>query len=67
MPSLVKISKLIVEKCLQILNFDNVLLLFRNNLPIEKGMALHLNKHKFPLPKVAFCQVWPRGSGEEDF
>ena len=39
------------------LNFVNVFLLFRNNLPLEKGGALHLNKLESLLPK-ALCQVW---------
>ena len=39
-------------------NFVNVLLLFRNYLPLEKGRALHLNKLEFPSPKDALCQVW---------
>ena len=32
--------------------------LFRNYLPLEKCMALHLNKLQSPLPKDALCQVW---------
>ena len=31
---------------------------FRYYVPFEKGMALHLNKHDFPSPKDALCQVW---------
>ena len=38
--------------------FHRCILLFCNNLPLEKGMALHLNKLEFPLPKNALCQVW---------
>ena len=39
-------------------NFVNVFLLFRNYLPLEKGVALPLNKFKSPSPKDAMCQVW---------
>ena len=40
------------------LNFVNVFSLFRNHLPLEKGVALHLNKFESPLSKDALCQVW---------
>ena len=33
-------------------------LLFCNYLPLEKGVALHLNNLEFPSPKDALCQVW---------
>ena len=33
------------------LNFVNVFSLFRNNLPLRKGGALHLNNLESPLPK----------------
>ena len=39
-------------------NFINVFWPFQNNLPLEKGGALHLNKLKSPSPKDALCQVW---------
>ena len=39
------------------LNFVNVFLLFWNNLPLEKGGALHLNKLESASPKDALCQV----------
>ena len=29
-----------------------------NNLPLEKGGALHLNKLESPSPKEALCEVW---------
>ena len=32
--------------------------LFRNYLPLEKGVAFQLNKLESPLPKDALCQVW---------
>ena len=31
---------------------------FCNNLPLEMGWVLHLNKLQFPSPKDALCQVW---------
>ena len=40
------------------LNFVNVFSLFCNNLPLEKGGALHLKKLEFPSPNDALCQVW---------
>ena len=49
------------------LNVLNKFSPFLNCLPLEKGMALHLNKLEFPSPKDAFCLFgWnlPNGSGE---
>ena len=40
------------------LNFVNVFSQFRNNLPLEKGGALHLNKIESPSPKDALCEDW---------
>ena len=40
------------------LKFVNVFSLFRYYLPLEKGLALHLNKYESPSPKDALCQVW---------
>ena len=40
------------------LNFIIVFSLFRNYLPLEKGVSLHLNKFESPSPKDALCQVW---------
>ena len=40
------------------LNSINVFSLFRIYLPLERGMALHLNKPEYPSPKNALCQVW---------
>ena len=40
------------------LNFVNVFSLFRNDLFLEKGGALHLNKLESPSPQNALCQVW---------
>ena len=42
------------------LNFLNVFSLFRNYLPLEQGVVLHLNKLESPLPMDALCQVWLR-------
>ena len=56
MPSLVEISSLVLEKKI-FLNFVNVFSPFRNYLPLEKGMALHLNNLEFPIPKDALCQL----------
>ena len=42
----------------RILNFGNACVPFRNNLPLEKGGDLHLNKMEFPLPKDVLCKVW---------
>ena len=39
-------------------NFVNVFSLFRNNLPSEKDVALHLNKLESTLPKDDLCQDW---------
>ena len=41
-----------------IFNFVNALSQFRNYLPLEKGVALHLNKLEFLSPKDVLCQVW---------
>ena len=40
------------------LNLVTIILLFTNNLPLEKGMALHLNKLESPLPLDALSKVW---------
>ena len=38
------------------LNLGNVISLFRNYLPLETGVTLHLNKLESPFPKDALCQ-----------
>ena len=38
--------------------FVNVILLFHNYLPLEKGRAFHLNKLETPSPNDALCEVW---------
>ena len=37
---------------------SSMYLLFRNYLPLEEGVALHLNKLESTSPKDALCQVW---------
>ena len=45
-------------------NFVRVFLLFCYYVPFERGVTLHLNKLKYPLPKDVLCLNC--GSGEED-
>ena len=42
------------------LNYTKLLVfsLFPHYRPLEKSMALHLNKLESPLPQDAWCQVW---------
>ena len=40
-----------------IFNFVNLFFAISNYLPLEKGMALHLNKFQYPSPKDGLCQV----------
>mgnify|MGYP003691681831 CR=1 FL=1 len=40
------------------LNFVNVFSLFHYYLPLEKGGALHLNRHESLSPRDTLCQVW---------
>ena len=50
--------------------FVNIFSLFSYYLPLEKGGALHSNKHESPSPKDAFCQIWLKFAHwllEEDF
>ena len=52
--SLVKIGPMNLEKRdISSIYFDSCYY-----LPLEKGVALHLNKHKSPSPKDASYQVW---------
>ena len=39
-------------------NFVNVFSLFRNYLPLDEGVALHMNKLESSSHKDALCQVW---------
>ena len=64
------IGPVVLEKKIFKFSQHGFFLLFRNYLPLEKGMALELNKLKFPSPKDALCQFgwnWPSGFGEEYF
>jgi hypothetical protein len=50
------------------LKMFSVFLLFRYYLPLEKGVALHMNNSKSPSPKDDLCNFgynWTSGSGEE--
>ena len=59
--SLVKIGPMNLEKRdISSIYFDSCYY-----LPLEKGVALHLNKHKSPSPKDASYQVWNWLSGSE--
>ena len=40
------------------LSFVKICLIFRNYLPLEKSVALHLNEIESPSPKDVLCQVW---------
>ena len=56
MPRLIEIGPVILER--KIFKFCPSILLFRCNLPLEKPMALGLNKSESPSPKDALSQVW---------
>ena len=56
LPHLVEIGSLVLQQ--KILKFCQYFSLFRNYLPLEKGVALCLNKYEIPSPKDALCQVW---------
>ena len=55
-PCLVEISPVVIEK--KSFKFCNVFLVFLHDVPLEKGMALYLNKLESPPPKDALCQFW---------
>ena len=57
MPSLVEIGPLFLEKKILKINI-NVLSLFRNYLPLEKGRVLYLNNNEIPSPNDIVCQIW---------
>ena len=42
----------------RLLTIFNINVLFRFYLPLEKCVALHLNKFECPLPKDTLCLVW---------
>ena len=50
-----KLAQWFLRRCFK---FVNVFSLFRNYLPLEKGVALHSKKCESPSPKDALCQVW---------
>ena len=57
MPSLAEIGPVVLEK--KIFKFRQcIVVLFRNYLPLEKGVAFYFNKLKSLLSKDALCQVW---------
>ena len=56
-PKLVEIGSVVLEK--KIFYISSIYFrYFGNNLPLEKGLVLHLNKLESPSPKDALCQVW---------
>ena len=58
---------LVLEK--KMFSVINVFSQFCYYLPLEKVVALHLNKLERPLPEDAFCGIgwnWPRGSGGDE-
>ena len=66
--SLDEIGQVVLENFLK--NFVNVVLLFCNYLPLEKGGALHLYKLESRQPRMHCCKfgwIWPSGSGKQDF
>jgi hypothetical protein len=54
-PSLIEIGMLVLKKIFKIVS---VFLLFPYYLPLEYGVALHMNKSDSPLPKDDLCQLW---------
>ena len=54
----VEINLVILEKNIFFLNFVTLSSLFSNYLPMEKGLALHLNKIESASSKDALCQAW---------
>ena len=57
MPKLVEIGSVVLEKKIFYIS-SMYFRYFCNNLPLEKGWVLHLNKLESPSPKDALCQVW---------
>ena len=56
MPSIVEISRLVLER--KIFKLINVFSRFRYHLPLKEDRAVHLNKLDSPSAKDNFCQVW---------
>ena len=44
--------------CARFLNFIIIISLYRNYLPLEKDVAIHLNNLEFPPSKDALSKVW---------
>ena len=57
MPSF-EFGSVVLEKKIFLISSMYIFLLFRNILPLEKDVALHLNQFQSPSPKDALCQVW---------
>ena len=51
-------TSLINPENLQLYHLVTVFSLFHNYLPLDKGLALYLNKLESLSPKDALCQVW---------
>ena len=57
MPRLVEIGSVVLKK--KFFKISSMYFsLFCNDLPLEKGGGLNLNKLESPSPKYALCQVW---------
>ena len=69
MPSLGKFGSVLLVNTI-FFNFINVFSLFRNYLPLEKGVAIYLNKLELTSTKNALpslVEIGLSGSEEEDF
>ena len=55
-PSLVEIGSVVSAE--KIFLFRQCIFIFRNYLPLEKGVVLYLNRIESPLSNYALCQVW---------
>ena len=55
--NLVEIGPEVFEKNI-LLNLVDVFSVFRNYLPLEEGVAIHLNKPESTSPNDALCEVW---------
>ena len=70
MSSLVEIGLVVLEKVFKFHQLNECILLITYNLPLEKGVALHLNTFEFPFNpgcfKLSLVKNWPSSSGELD-
>ena len=67
MPGLVEIDPMVLDK--KIFRFRQWILLFRNYLPLEKGVALYITNFNSLHPRMLCAEFglnWPSGSWEED-